>query len=101
MYGAIVVDPAEGLPPADKQYVLVASEWYLSGPGTEEPAQYNQTKAHAMTPDWTTWNGYAGQYATHPLVADPGETVRFDVVAAGPSLDTDFHVVGTIFDRAW
>jgi nitrite reductase (NO-forming) len=38
---------------------------------------------------------------THPLTADPGDTVRFWVVAAGPTLDTNFHVVGTIFDRAW
>ena len=30
-----------------------------------------------------------------------GENVRFFVVAAGPSLDTDFHVVGTLLDRAW
>jgi nitrite reductase (NO-forming) len=54
-----------------------------------------------MTPDWVTFNGYASQYATHPLTADPGDLVRFYVVAAGPSLDTDFHVVGTIFDRAY
>jgi len=27
--------------------------------------------------------------------------VRLYVVAAGPTLDTNFHVVGTIFDRAW
>jgi nitrite reductase (NO-forming) len=101
MYGAIVVDPAKPLPEADKEYVLVASEWYLNSPGLETPAQYDVTKAHAMVPDWTTWNGYAGQYATHPLTADPGDLVRFYVVAAGPSLDTDFHVVGTIFDRAY
>jgi nitrite reductase (NO-forming) len=101
MYGAIVVDPAEALPKADREYVLVSSEWYLNSDGIDEPAGYNPTKAHAITPDWVTWNGYAGQYATHPLTADPGETVRFYVVAAGPSLDTDFHVVGTIFDRAW
>ena len=25
----------------------------------------------------------------------------FYVVAAGPTLDTNFHVVGTIFERAW
>jgi nitrite reductase (NO-forming) len=31
----------------------------------------------------------------------PGETVRFYVVAAGPSFDTDFHVVGTLLNRAW
>lgn len=101
MYGAIVVSPSEPLPPADREYVLVGSEWYLNGPGLDEPAQYNETKAHAINPDWVTFNGYAGQYAAHPLEADPGETVRFYVVAAGPSLDVDFHVVGTIFDRAW
>ena len=101
MYGAIVVDPAKPLPQADKEYVLVASEWYLNVPGIETPAQYDVSKAHAMIPDWVTWNGYAGQYATHPLTADPGDLVRFYVVAAGPSLDTDFHVVGAIFDRAY
>jgi nitrite reductase (NO-forming) len=54
-----------------------------------------------MTPDWVTWNGYAAQYVKHPLTAHPGHTVRFYVVDAGPSLDTDFHVVGTVLQRAW
>jgi nitrite reductase (NO-forming) len=101
MYGAIVVDPATPLPKADKEYVLVASEWYLNGDGVEEPASLDMTKAHTTQPDWTTFNGYANQYVTHPLKAAPGETVRFYVVAAGPTLDTNFHIVGTIFDRAW
>jgi nitrite reductase (NO-forming) len=102
MYGAIVVTPtAKPLPKADKEYVLVASEWYLNGDGIKEPASLDMSKARAMMPDWTTFNGYANQYVTHPLTAKPGETVRFWVVAAGPTLDTDFHVVGTIFDRAW
>ena len=52
-------------------------------------------------PDWTTFNGYANQYVTHPLTAKPGETTRFYVVAAGPTLDTNFHVVGALLDRAW
>jgi len=101
MYGAIIVDPATPLPKADHEYVLVASEWYLNGDGVSEPASLSMEKARAMEPDWTTFNGYANQYVTHPLTAKPGETVRFYVVAAGPTLDTDFHVVGTIFDRAW
>ena len=33
MYGAIVVDPATPLPQADHEYVLVASEWYLTSDG--------------------------------------------------------------------
>jgi nitrite reductase (NO-forming) len=101
MYGAIVVEPKGGLPPADNEYVLVASEWYLNGDGITKPASLDMAKARAMMPDWTTFNGYANQYVTHPLTADPGETTRFWVVAAGPTLDTNFHVVGTIFDRAW
>jgi nitrite reductase (NO-forming) len=54
-----------------------------------------------MTPDWVTWNGYAHQYKEHPLTAEPGDTVRFWVVDAGPSLNTEFHVVGTVLQRAW
>jgi nitrite reductase (NO-forming) len=101
MYGAIVVQPKTPLPKVDNEYVLVGSEWYLNGDGLSQPASFDQAKAHAMMPDWVTFNGYAGQYVTHPLTADPGETTRFWVVAAGPSLDVDFHVVGTLLDRAW
>ncbi|HEU5279763.1 MAG TPA: multicopper oxidase domain-containing protein [Gaiellaceae bacterium] len=101
MYGAIIVEPTKPLPHADKNYVLVASEWYLSSPGFPEPAGLDMAKAKRQEPDWVTWNGYAGQYVEHPLTAKPGETVRFWVVDAGPSFDTDFHIVGTILDRAW
>jgi nitrite reductase (NO-forming) len=101
MYGAIIVDPATPLPKADREYVLVSSEWYLSAPGLDSAASFDMAKAHLRAPDWVTWNGYAGQYVKHPLVANPGDTVRFWVVAAGPSFDTDFHVVGTLLNRAW
>ncbi len=101
MYGAIIVQPKEGLPPVDNEYVLVGSEWYLNGDGVEEPASLDMAKAHARMADWVTFNGYANQYVTHPLTADPGESTRFWVVAAGPTNNVNFHVVGTIFDRAW
>ena len=102
MYGAIVVEPPAGtLPKADKNYVLVASEWYLDSDGLSKPAQFNMDKAHARQPDWMTFNGYSGQYVKHPLTAKPGQTVRFWVVDAGPSIDTDFHIVGTVLNRAW
>jgi nitrite reductase (NO-forming) len=101
MYGAIVVQPKKALPPVDNEYVLVASEWYMNGDGIKEPAALDMGKARAMMPDWTTFNGYANQYVNHPLTAKPGETTRFYVVAAGPTLDTNFHVVGGLLDRAW
>ena len=37
MYGAIIVGPRTPLPKADKEYVLVASEWYLNGPASSSP----------------------------------------------------------------
>lgn len=100
MYGAIIVEP-KNMPHVDRQYVLVSSEWYLDSPGERAPAALDPTKADQMTPDWVTFNGYAAQYKTYPLTADPGQTVRFWVVDAGPSLNTDFHVVGTVLERAW
>jgi nitrite reductase (NO-forming) len=102
MYGAIVVEPKPGvLPKADRNYVLVASEWYLNSDGLRAPAQFNMDKAHARMPDWMTFNGYAGQYVQHPLTARPGELVRFWVVDAGPSIDTDFHIVGTVLNTVY
>ena len=101
MYGAIIVQPKEGLPKVDNEYVLVGSEWYLNGDGIKEAASLDMSKARARMADWVTFNGYANQYVTHPLTADPGETTRFWVVAAGPTNNVNFHVVGTIFDRAW
>jgi nitrite reductase (NO-forming) len=101
MYGAIIVQPKKPLPAVDNEYVLVGSEWYLNGDGIDEPASLDMAKARARMADWVTFNGYANQYVTHPLTADPGETTRFWVVAAGPTNNVNFHVVGTIFDRAW
>jgi len=101
MYGAIVVQPKEGLPKVDNEYVLVGSEWYMNGDGIKEPASLDMAKARARMPDWVTFNGYANQYVTHPLTAKPGETTRFWVVAAGPTNNVNFHVVGGMLDRAW
>ena len=101
MYGAIVVQPKEGLPAVDNEYVLVGSEWYLNGDGIEEPASLDMAKARARMADWVTFNGYANQYVTHPITAKPGDTTRFWVVAAGPTNNVNFHVVGAMLDRAW
>ena len=99
MYGAIVVEPKPGvLPKADKNYVLVASEWYLDSDGLKKPAQFNMAKAHARQPDWMTFNGYAGQYVKHPLTAEARRARPLLGRRRRPVLDTDFHIVGTILN---
>ncbi|MDI3317791.1 MAG: multicopper oxidase domain-containing protein, partial [Bacillota bacterium] len=89
MYGAVIVDPKEGRPPA-REFVLVEGEWYRSDDPDALPTQ---------APVYTVFNGYADRYLRHPLAARPGERVRFYVVNAGPSRFAYFHVIGAIFDR--
>ncbi|HET6655115.1 MAG TPA: multicopper oxidase domain-containing protein [Gammaproteobacteria bacterium] len=100
MYGALVVDPAEPLPPAAESYVIVQSEWY-----TRQVADHvmgaDFEKMKQVQPDEVVFNGAAFQYAEHPLPVTTGERVRVYVVNAGPNLWTSFHVIGEIFDKVY
>jgi nitrite reductase (NO-forming) len=97
MFGMIIVEPQGGLPPVDHEFALVQSEWYLG-----EQAGFvslDKASAAAPAPDYVVWNGVADQYAEHPIKVPVGETVRVFVLNAGPSVDSSFHVVGTVFEQ--
>jgi nitrite reductase (NO-forming) len=96
MYGMVIVEPAEGLPKVDKEFAIVQSEWYLGPQGME--ADLTKAMAAAPAPDLVLFNGVANQYKDHPLEVGTGERVRIFVLNAGPSVDSSFHIVGTIFD---
>jgi nitrite reductase (NO-forming) len=96
MYGMVIVEPAEGLPPVDNEFALVQSEWYLGPQG--DITDLAKAAAAAPAPDFVVFNGVANQYVDAPLAVGTGESVRMFVLNAGPSVDSSFHVVGTIFD---
>jgi nitrite reductase (NO-forming) len=96
MYGMVIVEPAEGLPAVDAEFALVQSEWYLGPQG--EVTDLAKAMAAAPAPDYVVFNGVASQYVEAPLVVDTNDRVRFFVLDAGPSVDSSFHIVGTIFD---
>ncbi|HMQ33474.1 MAG TPA: multicopper oxidase domain-containing protein [Chloroflexaceae bacterium] len=96
MYGMVIVEPAAGLPPVDKEFALVQSEWYL-GPQGEVSSLAKAAEA-APSPDFVFFNGVANQYKDAPIKVETGERVRVYVLNAGPSVDSAFHIVGTIFD---
>ena len=98
MYGMVIVEPAEGLPPVDNEFALVQSEWYLGEQG--QPADLTKAMAAAPEPDFVMFNGVANQYKDAPIQVGTGDSVRVFVLNAGPSVDSSFHVVGTIFDTA-
>lgn len=100
MYGALIVDPANPLPPADKSYILVQSEWYTRQISGNLMGQ-DYSKMLAESPDEVVFNGVAFQYRSHPLQAKAGERVRIYFVDAGPNLWTSLHVIGAIFDKVY
>ena len=99
MYGAIIVDPRQGRPPA-KEFVFVQSEFY-----TKTLADSTRTidwdKLLGLAPDYVVFNGREAVYAKHPIPVRVGERLRMYVVNAGPNRFSAFHVVGAIFDRVF
>lgn len=100
MYLAVIVDPEDGWgSDADREFVLVQSEFY-GQPGPDgAPMQPDLGAAMDKSATYVTFNGRAYQYKDHPLQVDVGERVRIFVANAGPSFRSDFHVVGAVFDR--
>jgi nitrite reductase (NO-forming) len=96
MYGALIVDPPD-LAPVDHEYVFVQSELYL-GP-QDQPGDL--TKMQQDDWDAVVFNGYFNQYAFEPIRVEPDERIRAWVLDAGPSENSSFHVVGTVFDTVY
>ncbi len=96
MFGMVIVEPAEGLAPVDREFAIVQSDWYLGPQGKET----NLAKAASgnPAPDFVMFNGVANQYLDNPIQIGTGERVRIFLLDAGPNIDSSFHIVGTIFD---
>lgn len=102
MYLPIIVDPANGWgTTADREYVLVQSEFYTRAGADSSVVVSDWTAEKAKNATYVVFNGRAGQYKDHPIRVNPGERIRFYVVNAGPNFDSDFHIVGAVFDRVY
>jgi nitrite reductase (NO-forming) len=99
MNGAIIVSPAEPLPPA-KEFVLVESELYLA-PAAAGIRAFDYQKMLTTLPDMVVFNGRPNQYVKNPIHVKVGDRVRFWVVNAGPTHPCNFHVVGEQFDTVY
>ncbi len=96
MYGAIIIDPPQ-LAPVDHEFVMVQSELYLGPEG--QPGDL--TKMQNDDWDAVVFNGYVNQYKFQPIRVEPDQRIRVWVVDDGPSENSAFHVVGTVFDTVW
>ena len=103
MYGMILVEPEEGLPPVDREYYVMQGEIYTEERfGTSGLLNESYDKLIDERAEYLVFNGHVGALTDHyPLQAKVGETVRIYFGVGGPNYTSAFHVIGEIFDKAY
>ncbi|MFC3725764.1 copper-containing nitrite reductase [Neoaquamicrobium sediminum] len=103
MYGLILVEPEDGLPPVDREFYVMQGEIYTEEPfGSSGLLTESYDKLLNERPEYFVFNGHVGALTDHyPLKAQVGETVRIFFGVGGPNYTSGFHVIGEIFDKAY
>jgi len=102
MYGLILVEPEEGLPPVDREFYVVQGEVYSTQPfGTAGNHTFSNDHLLAEHADYVIFNGRVGALTgDRALTAKVGERIRI-FFGDGGFLISSFHVIGEIFDRVY
>ena len=103
MYGLILVEPEEGLPPVDREFYVMQGEIYTEAAfGQHGSQEFNVEKLLSERPEYFVFNGAVGALSKlHPLEAKVGETVRIFFGVGGPNFTSSFHVIGEMFDKVY
>lgn len=103
MYGLILVEPAGGLKPVDREYYIMQGDFYTKASAVKQGLlEFDNDKAVAENPDYVLFNGKKGSLlGANMIEAKVGETVRLFVGNGGPNLTSSFHVIGEIFDNVY
>lgn len=111
MYGLMYVQPAspaDNLPPVDREYYVMQSEFYHEPPEIEDDGRPSTTVEMSYPaglreePSVVVFNGRESALTRDaPLKAHTGERVRIFFGNAGPNLTSSFHVIGSNFSRVY
>ncbi|KAE8380105.1 Cupredoxin [Aspergillus bertholletiae] len=107
MYGLMYVQPEQDLPPVDREYYVMQSEFYHEPPEEEDDGRLSSTVEfswpHALreAADVVVFNGSEASLTEKPLKATLDDTVRIFFGNGGPNLTSSFHVIGTCFQKAY
>lgn len=103
MYGAILVEPAEGLPKVDHEFYVVQGEIYTDL-GLNEPGAAGEDIQKLLNeqPEYYVMNGgFKALTGERRLKVKVGETARIYFGVGGPNKTSSFHVIGEIFDDVY
>ncbi|WP_436343571.1 copper-containing nitrite reductase [Natronorubrum sp. FCH18a] len=103
MFGAILVEPADGLPEVDREFYFGQHELYTAGDTGEEGHHYFDFDSAAdEDPTYVLLNGEVGAITEDghgPVAAEVGETVRVYYANGGPNLISALHPIGNVWSR--
>jgi nitrite reductase (NO-forming) len=113
MYGLIMVEPKGGLKKVDKEFYIGQSDWYLTPAGVgeehelpEDVLKVDDDAALAELPNMYSFNGHKNALTDPALFGDTiranqGDKVRVFMVTGGPNKGSNFHIIGTIWDKVY
>jgi nitrite reductase (NO-forming) len=102
MYGGILVDPAEPLPAVEHELYIVQSEFYTGAAADNGVLTTDRSAMTNEDPKYVVFNGAVGALTgDNAPKMQVGETTRIYFVDAGINLDSNFHPIGSHWDRVW
>jgi nitrite reductase (NO-forming) len=105
MYGAILVEPEDGLPEVDRELYFGQNELYTSGDtGEEGHHEFDYDAMAAEEPTYVCLNGEAAAITGDgygPVTVDKGERVRIFHANGGPNLTGSWHAIGNVWESLY
>jgi nitrite reductase (NO-forming) len=101
MFGGILVDPETPLPTVEHEWYMVQSEYYTTSrdPGVVE---FDREAVTDEAPSFVVFNGAVGSLTgDNALQMAVGDKARIYFINAGLNLDSNFHPIGSHWDRVY
>jgi nitrite reductase (NO-forming) len=101
MFGGILVDPEDPLPVVAHEWYMVQSEYYTVDrqPGVVE---FDRAAVTDEAPTFVVFNGAVGSLTgDNALQMGVGERARLYFINAGLNLDSNFHPIGSHWDKVY
>jgi nitrite reductase (NO-forming) len=101
MFGGILVDPETPLPEVDHEWYMTQSEYYTRG-DAGGVVDFDRSAVTAEHPSHVVFNGAVGALTgDNALQMSVGERARIYFVNAGLNLTSNFHPIGSHWDKVY
>ncbi len=101
MFGGILVDPETPLPEVSHEWYMVQSEYYTVGTDAGV-VDFDRAAVTDEAPTFVVFNGAVGALTgDNALEMTVGERSRIYFVNAGLNLDSNFHPIGSHWDKVY